>query len=73
MDILEDQCMFSILEAEIEDCEISLVEGVLLCNTKRIASLVVLRNDVRVILQTPSCSWLWLQGRTLQVLCCCVI
>lgn len=32
MDILEDQYMFIILEAEIEDCEISLVEGILLCN-----------------------------------------
>lgn len=32
MDILEDQYRFRILEAEIKDCEISLVEGILLCN-----------------------------------------
>lgn len=72
MDILEDQCMLSILEAEIEDCEINLVEGVLLCNIKRFANLVILKNYVRMILKTPSCPWLWLQGRTLQVLCCVV-
>lgn len=34
MDILEDQCMFIILEAEIKDGEISLVEGILLCDLK---------------------------------------
>lgn len=55
MNILEDQYMFIILEAEIEDCEISLVEGILLCNLKRIASLVILKNDTRMILKTPSC------------------
>lgn len=42
MDILEDQYMFIILGAEIEDCEISLVEGILLYNIKRIANLVKL-------------------------------
>lgn len=67
MDILEDQYMFSVLEAEIEDCEISLVR-----NIKRLANLVILKNDARMILKTPSCSWLWLQGRALQVLCCVV-
>lgn len=56
MDILEDQYMFIILEADLEDCEISLVEGILLCNLKRIASLVMLKNDARMILKTPSCS-----------------
>lgn len=42
MDILDDQYMFIILGAEIEDCEISLVEGILLYNIKRIANLVKL-------------------------------
>lgn len=56
MDILEDQCMFIILEAEIKDCEISLVEGILLCDLKRIATLVMLKNKARMILKTPSCS-----------------
>lgn len=59
MDILEDHYMFSILEAKLEDCEISLVEGILLCNVKRIANLVMLKNYARMSLKTPSCSWLW--------------
>lgn len=65
--------MFSILEAETGDCMISLVKDTLLCNVKRIANLVILKKDARITLKTPSCSWLWLQGRTLQVLCCCVV
>lgn len=56
MDILEDQCMFIILEAEIKDCEISLVEGILLCDLKRIATLVILKKKARMIRKTPSCS-----------------
>lgn len=36
--------MFIILEVKIEDREITLVEGLLLCNVERIASLVMLKN-----------------------------
>lgn len=40
IDILEDQYTFIILEVGVEDSEITPVEGVLLCNTERIANLI---------------------------------
>lgn len=45
IDILEDQYTFIILEVGVEDSEITPVEGVLLCNTERIANLIKMMTE----------------------------